>query len=187
MKIIKPIIPFLIASVFTGCLSTICNSSQIDSNSFEIMHQNDQETLSNFKIKKDRPIIVTTFVNIDAIDAQNKTSTLGRTIQEDIKSILVNKHYNVIELTLRKSIFIKKNDGEFILSRDIKKIANKQQVYAIITGTYTVGYNKILVNIEAINPANDKIIYSSSYTLPLDNNMRKLLNMPLIKPIYCDY
>src|SRR3989338_905918 len=66
-------------------------------------------------LDKTAPIIVATLVNIDNLE---QSSTLGRTVSEQVGSKLANMGYMVKELKLRGTLFVKSSTGELLLSRE---------------------------------------------------------------------
>jgi TolB-like protein len=64
-------------------------------------------------------------------------------------------------------VFIKQQNGEFILSRDIRKLANDINVNYVVVGTYTVIEGNVYVNLKIIDPKTDVIKSSVDYIVPL--------------------
>jgi len=105
-----------------------------------------------------RPIIVASLVSIDDIQ---KSSTFGRMSSEIIASRLSQHGYNVKELKMNQSqIYIRKNEGEFVLSRDLQDIATRHNVQAVVVGTYAVnkaGQRDIYVCLKIVDPTSNVI------------------------------
>lgn len=118
------------------------------------------------------PFIVATLVNIDQLE---QSSTLGRLISEQIASRLSQLGNDVVELKVRNSIFIKRNEGEFLLTREIKEIASAHNAQAVIVGTYAESATLIYVSLKLVNPATSKILAAYDYALPLDRQIRSML------------
>jgi len=116
------------------------------------------------KLDPARPIIVASLVSIDNIQ---KSSTFGRMSSEIIASRLSQLGYNVKELKMSQNqIYIKKAEGEFVLSRDIQDIATKHNVQAVVVGTYAVnkvGYRDINICLKIIDPVSNIIGCSKCY------------------------
>lgn len=122
----------------------------------------------NIVLDKNRAIIVTALVSIDDL---TKSSTLGRMSAEIIANRLAQHGYNVKEIKMNKnSIYIRKKEGEFVLSRKIKEVANKYDVQGIVVGTYAYGgkyYNQDVVNIclRIVEPVTNRIGCSKCYSI----------------------
>jgi len=119
-------------------------------------------------------ILIASFVNIDSLE---ESSTLGRTIAEYMGSRLSQHKYKVVEMKLRKSIFMKKNAGEFLLSRDLKEISTKHNAQAIVVGTYSVAKNIVYVSARMIRLSDSTILSSYAYKLPQDKNIKQMLGL----------
>lgn len=134
-------------------------------------------------IDKSKPIIVTSLANLNNLD---ESSPVGRMSGEIIANRLSQKGYRVKELKMgQNSVFIRKGNGEFILSRDIREIADQQEIQAVIAGTYTVGEDmdfksydgltcckgvkKVYISLRAIETADNTIFCSSNYSMFIKN------------------
>lgn len=118
------------------------------------------------------PLIVSTIVNIDEL---TESSRLGRTISEQIGARLTNIGLRVVELKMRSNIFVKRDEGELLLSREITEIMKSHRAQAVIVGTYSVSYNFVHVNLKIISEMDNVIIAAHDYTLPMDRNIASLL------------
>lgn len=126
------------------------------------------------KIKNDDPILNATIVNIDNLE---KSSTLGRLISEQINGAFAQSGYKMIELKLRESVYIKRNEGELMLSREISDLAASHKVQAVIVGTYAVAYNNVYINLKMVDSRTSYVMGVHDYTLPIDQNVRELLRI----------
>jgi TolB-like protein len=108
--------------------------------------------------------IVTSFTNLNRL---SETTSFGRLVSEDMIHELQVRKWQVFEVRLTKDIII--NDtGEFSLSRDINKLKELYKIGGIVTGTYSVAGNSIIVNARVID-INTGIVVSSAQThLPLN-------------------
>lgn len=121
-----------------------------------------------------QPLLIASFVSIDNLE---ESSTFGRTISEHVGSRLAQHNYKVVEMKLRKSIFMKKEEGEFVLSRDLKEISIRHNAQAIVVGTYSVAKDMVYVSARLINLSDSTIVSSYAYTLPLNKNIRQMLGV----------
>ncbi len=122
-----------------------------------------------------QPILITSFANIDDLKS---SSTFGRITGEQFGSQLSEKGYPVIEMKVRNSIFIKEQSGEFILSRELIKLSTLHDAQAILVGTYAVGKQSVYVTSKLIRTADNVVMSSYDYELPMGPNTKSLLRAP---------
>ena len=131
------------------------------------------EDLNRQNISPDLPILVASFVNIDNLI---QSSTLGRIISEQISSRLAQHGYKIIEMKLRQeSVFIKKNEGEFMLSRDLKDLGIAHDVHAVLVGTYAVSKYLVYVSARVVRTEDSAVLVGHDYELPHDEITASLL------------
>lgn len=118
------------------------------------------------------PFIVTTLVNIDQLE---QSSTLGRLISEQVTSRMAQMGFGVVELKVRNGVYMKRNEGEFLLTREIKEVASAHKAQAVIVGTYAESSALIYVSLKLVNPANSMILAAHDYALPMDRQIRSML------------
>lgn len=118
------------------------------------------------------PFLVATLVNIDHLE---QSSTLGRVVSEQISARLVQLGHNVIEMKVRQSVLMKRNEGEFLLGRDLKEVATAYKAQAVVVGTYAEGASFIYVSLKLIDPANSRVMAAYDYRLPLDTQIRSMM------------
>jgi TolB-like protein len=118
------------------------------------------------------PYIVSTLANIDALV---QSSTLGRVISEQIASRLAQTGHQVVELKVRNGIYMKRNEGEFLLTREIKEVAAAHKAQGVIVGTYAESAGFVHVTLKLVDPASSLVLSAYDYTLPLDRQVRSML------------
>jgi len=133
----------------------------------------------NFRLNKNKPILVSSFVDIDDV---RYSSTFGRIIGEQVGSRFAQSGYKVIEVKMRDHLFIPHPDnkddvsqGEFMLSRELRHLSFEQDAQAVIIGTYASAKDIVYVTLKVVDVRNDTIVYSTDYSLPLDDNIKKML------------
>lgn len=115
-------------------------------------------------LDKYAPIVVATLVNIDNLE---QSSTLGRTVSEQVASRLANMGYTVKEVKLRGTLFVKSSTGELLLSRELKDISASHKAQAVVVGTYSDANTYVYVNIKLVDVSNS-IIAGYDYVMPAD-------------------
>ncbi|HMB31421.1 MAG TPA: FlgO family outer membrane protein [Desulfohalobiaceae bacterium] len=113
------------------------------------------------------------FVNIDNL---SKSSTFGRTVSEQIASKLAQNGFRCIDLKLReKTIYIKAEKGEFVLSRKLTDISKKHNIKAFLVGTYSISARNIYVSTKIIHVKDSSIIASHDYSIRLTSQIYSML------------
>jgi TolB-like protein len=124
-------------------------------------------------LKENRqPLLTGTFVNINSLE---DSSALGRIVADQISSRFAQQGFTMVELRLRRNVFIKTNAGEFMLSREVRNLSRLHNAAAVIAGTYAVGRNNVYVSARLIRAADNLIIASYDYALPLGPDTKALL------------
>ncbi len=175
-------------TIFSCCVVlsvTGCYAPQSKNNAYSQL-PTDRLTISHGKLAADAlanqaksslgqgaTIIVSSFVNVDDI---TKSSALGRMLSQQFSSQFVHNDFNVMELLLRKNIYISENNnGEFMLSRDVKELSSQYQASAIIVGTYAAGANTVFVTAKVVDITTSRILSAVDFSIPLDNNVYNML------------
>ena len=120
------------------------------------------------------PILVTTFV--DNNDLQ-QTSSLGRILQEQIASRLVQLGYTVREIKLGNTLHIEPKSGETILTRDLTQLKAEQQAQAILVGTIARTDKILYISARLINPTNNNILATDDYRLCMDKTIMAMFGL----------
>ncbi|MDR2239541.1 MAG: hypothetical protein LBE33_03795 [Zoogloeaceae bacterium] len=118
------------------------------------------------------PLIVATIANVNALE---QSSTLGRLISEHISSWLTQSGQQVVELKLRNGVYMKRNEGEFMLTREVREVAAEHKASGVIVGVYSEGRRLLHVTLKLVDPATSMVLSAYDYTLPLDDEIMALL------------
>ena len=118
-------------------------------------------------------LFVATLVNINRLE---ESSPLGRLIAEHLAARFTQQGYRVIETKLRTQLYMKRDTGELVLSREIREIAKKQNVRAVVSGTYTDSADRVFVSIKLIDIEKNVVMAAFDYTLEKDKQIKSLLN-----------
>ena len=129
------------------------------------------EQITGFPYKNE-PILVATLVSVDELES---SSRLGRSISEQVAARLTQKGFNVIEAKLRGALFVKRAEGELLLSREIAQISQSHRAPAVVVGTYAPATNFVHVNLKVVKANTQQVLAAADYGLPLDANTRTLL------------
>ena len=128
----------------------------------------------NQPINKNNSVIVATIVNINNLE---ESSTFGRILSEYISSRFSQRGYKVCEMKFRQnSIFIGKEKGEFVLSRNIRDVSKEHNASAVVVGTYAESHEGIYVSARTVNPSDNTIISSCDYALKIGQKAQNILS-----------
>lgn len=119
-----------------------------------------------------QPVIVATIVNVDALD---RSSTLGRMVSEQIAARFAQDGHRVVEMKFRNDVYMLRDQGELMLSREIRDIADSHDARIVIVGTYGSSSDFVFINLKAIDPSTNVALATHDYALPLDQDNRALL------------
>lgn len=124
----------------------------------------------------DRKVLGNTFIvsTFSDLNKLNETSPLGRLVGEDIIHEMQVRKWRVFDVRLTRDIVINET-GEFSLSRDIKKIRDTYKIGGVITGTYSVAENNIIINARAIDIDTGLVVSSAQIQIPLNDYSEYLL------------
>lgn len=108
-------------------------------------------------------VTVSTFVDLKKL---NKTSSFGRYIAEQLMTEFQQHGYLVKEVRKSSSIQVKQNHGEFGLSRNIKEIGKNMEARTMVTGTYALAGDHIMVNAKVLDNKDSTLLSSATMLLP---------------------
>lgn len=108
-------------------------------------------------------LIACSFVDLQQL---TRSSSLGRYLAEQLKGEFQRRQYRVIDIRKSRSIIIAESRGEYGLSRDPNEVGTPVAADAMITGTYTVLAQQILVNASIIDNRNGVLRSSAMLALP---------------------
>jgi TolB-like protein len=137
--------------------------------------------LTQAKINPQTPLLVGTLNDIDTMETSN---TFGRIVTEQVVSRLTQRGNNVTELKLRKSLNIKEGKsnwteaGEYMMTRDLESLKGEHKAAAVMTGSYAIAGEEIMVNLKLLDVATGKVKGSTDYSVTLDANTRRLTTAP---------
>ncbi len=124
------------------------------------------------KLGDGEPLLIATVVNIDALD---RSSTLGRLISEQVSARFTLAGQRVIEMKFRNHVYMARDQGELMLTREIRDIATSHSAQAVVVGTYALSSETVFVNLKLIHPDTNVALAVHDYALPLDDVTRSML------------
>jgi TolB-like protein len=130
-----------------------------------------EQLVNQTDLSADAPVLVASLANVN--DVRN-SSALGRIIAEQVSSRLAQLGYAVSEVKLRSSMAINEN-GEFMLSRDVRALGAAQNAQAVVAGTYAAGTKEVYVSLRLIRLSDSRVLGGVDYALPAGPNTQSLV------------
>lgn len=124
------------------------------------------------KLAADKPLIMATVVNIDALD---QTSTLGRLVSEQVSTRMAQGGLKMLEMKLRNSVYLKRNQGELMLTREIGEVAQTHNAQAVVVGSYAETSDMVFINIKVVQPQSNFVLAGHDYVLQKEGIVRSML------------
>lgn len=119
-----------------------------------------------------QPVLVATLVNIDRL---TESSRLGRIFSEQIAGRMVHQGLRVTEVKLRENLLLQRDQGELLLSREVREVSQAQDAQAVVVGTYAVSTSVVYISLKLVNPVGNTVVAAHNYAVPMDENVRALL------------
>ena len=118
-------------------------------------------------------IMGTTPANLNDL---NEASPLARQMMEEVSRWLINSGYRFQELRKGRDIYFDKRKGEFILTRDVNRLASRVGTsQAIMAGTFVVSAEQVRFNIRLIHTTSNEVLAMGSGTVPITDDLLPLL------------
>ncbi|NOX26172.1 MAG: hypothetical protein GXP59_08705 [Deltaproteobacteria bacterium] len=108
-------------------------------------------------------VIMGSFVDLKKL---SRTSSFGRYLAEQLMTEFQQHGYKVVEVRKSTSVIIQKNRGEYGLSRDASQIKPNVAARTMVTGTYTIAGDEIMVNAKVLDNKNADLLSSSTILFP---------------------
>lgn len=110
-----------------------------------------------------------------SLDNLKHTSSLARQMSEELARSLVTAGYRVTELRQGDEVIMTPQRGEFILTRDVKKLLERNVgTQLVLAGTYTLTDSSMRFNIRLLNAASNEVVAMSAGTVPITEELAPL-------------
>ncbi len=117
-------------------------------------------------------LVVTTFVESSKL---HRTSSFGRYLSEQLMNEFQRHAFTVVEIRKSTSIRMEEKRGEFGLARDENEIAMNITADAMLTGTYFIGNEDIIVTARILNNKTAALLASSTVIFPKNSLTSRML------------
>jgi TolB-like protein len=168
-------LPLLLGACSSTPAKEETNYATVSSNQFIASNYKAADTLLSQlsgKLLADKPLIMATVVNIDALE---QTTTLGRLVSEQISTRLSQGNLSMVEMKLRTSVYLKRGQGELMLTREIGQVAQQHNAQAIVVGSYAETSDMVFVNVKVIQPNTNLVLAAHDYALAKEGIVRSML------------
>ena len=128
--------------------------------------------MSRGQLDLDKPIIVATIVDIDDLE---RSSTLGRMLSESVSARFTQNRYRMIEMKVQSSVYMKRGEGELMLTRQIREIATAHEAQAVIVGTYSRASSAVFINLKVVKPDSNLVLAAQDYSIPMSRDVCVML------------
>lgn len=110
-----------------------------------------------------------------SLDNLKHTSSLARQMSEELARSLVKAGYRVTELRQGDEVIMTPQRGEFILTRDVKKLLDRSvSTQLVLAGTYTLTDKSMRFNIRLLNVASNEVVAMAAGTVPITEELAPL-------------
>lgn len=137
---------------------------------FFVESMTEELMVSNTSVSARTPIAVTSFVDLQSMDA---TNWLGNSVSEGFIHQLQRRGFKVVDFKTTGSIQVT-HQGDFALSRDWKDLAQEQDIQYILTGTMLRQEGGVLVNARVVGMQTRIVVATAQGFLPADRIGRDL-------------
>jgi len=129
-----------------------------------------QLNFKNGAFNSNARIGVSSFYYASAPDTKliaGQASGLSLQVQESLLTQFTQLGYQTVEYKLANSLTLSTN-ADSILTRDIKKLNNRQNIDLVITGTVTRQQHAYIVNARLVNIENKQILSAGTTEIPIN-------------------
>jgi TolB-like protein len=172
IKSVRPLMLILLAALIAACSS---NGIPDPNNRMIAAHHNAAKYLIRMAgedLPPNSRMIAASFADVNNLTS---SSTFGRMASQQLVSAFVIEGYSFVEMLMRNSVYVDRREGEFLLSREVADISTEHNAPVVLVGTYAVGDDNVFVTARLIRTADNVIIGSYDYTVPLTRDLRTLV------------
>lgn len=117
-------------------------------------------------------MVVTTFVETAKL---TRTSSFGRYLSEQLMNEFQRRSYPVVEIRKTTEISVQEKRGEFGLARTETELQTDITADTMLTGTYFIGIDDIIVTARILNNKSAIVMASSTVIFPKNKLTTKML------------
>jgi TolB-like protein len=126
-----------------------------------------------------RQTIIATFSDVNNF---SESSQFGRMVSESLMHELQIRNWNVVDVRLTKELIINEA-GEFSLSRDVNRLRASNPTSNMVTGSYSVTPDGVILNVRILDVKTGTIISTAQTRLVRDRFIASMVDKPETVPI----
>ncbi len=119
-------------------------------------------------VRKGQKILMSTLVPVDNL---YMPTSFGRLCMEQLITELEGLGYIVVEARKSNGYEIKDKEGEFFLTRDLKKIGGEYNIDSALMGTYALAGSSVLVNVRLVDLSDSSVAAAASAHMDLTGDL----------------
>jgi TolB-like protein len=133
-----------------------------------------QQIVKNSDVKNmdDSKVAVTSFVDLEHY---GKAGKLGKMLSENLIHDMQVRGFNVIDFKTMPTIEIG-SGGEYVFSRDVKKLQSQHEISYVLSGTYTKYHDGVMVNARLLS-LEDKKVKSTAQAFIPNKDLKMILDV----------
>lgn len=117
-------------------------------------------------------LLVATVVDLNDV---NRTSMFGRQVTEYASARLTQLDYDVIHATVRQDHMLVRQDGLFLLSRDIRNLVADYNAKSVVVGTYGIVNDFVFVSLKLVSTVDDSTLAAIDFTVKREGSVLEML------------
>lgn len=117
-------------------------------------------------------MLVATLVNINDF---NETSMFGRQLAEYMSTRLTQRDKDVILATIRQDHLLIRDEGQFLLSREVRNLVADHNAKSVIVGTYGITKEYVYVTIRLVSTVDDSILSAVDFAIRRGSGVDEML------------
>lgn len=115
------------------------------------------------KVSHSSPVLIASMVQLNDL---RHSSVLGRLVMQQISSRISQFGYQVVESRLKKEYTVVPKEGEFILTRDVSEMMQKEyDAQVVLVGSYVPTPYRVYVSIRLLRISDGVVMAAHEYTL----------------------
>ena len=117
-------------------------------------------------------ILVATAVDVNDV---RSTSMFGRVITECIQARLTQRDHDVIHATVREDHLLVREEGQFLLSRDVANLAADYNARTALVATYAVLENSVILSLKLVSTVESSTLAAQDVVLRRTPSVSEML------------
>ncbi len=169
------LIAVLITVFLAGCATGKPDISENAANFFGFGEKISEQLLAGNAqgLNQGEELILTTMVDLDNL---YETSAFGRAITESLSTCLFRCGFQVREIRKTSGLYIQERKGELSLSRNPAMVSPEQNATAVVTGTYSLTPDTVIINVKMISADSATVLSVAGLEINRNRNINSLLS-----------